>query len=417
MGRWANKYVIGLTGNIAMGKSLVRKMLENLGAYTIDADGLAHQAMTPGAPSYAPVIEWFGKWILDDQKRIDRNRLGSVAFAHNAALNQLELLTHPVVGQALDILINRAKRPIVVIEAIKLVDGALADQVDAVWVVTSTPENQLSRLITKRGMTDWEARKRIETQNPQQEKLEKANVVITNNGGAEEVWTQVQRAWDKIPVRKTGTLQAPAPQTIAPPAPVQPPPRQPPAPSPPVQVVPTWTPPPIVTPPPPPPPDPATIQVRAGMPRDAESIAKMLSDTLGKAVTRNDIMLAFGEKSYLLAGSGSMIVGLAGFQVENLITRTDEFMVNANVPLDATARMLISAVEERSADLQSEVSFAFMARNTPANVLQPFLDAGYERIEPDALKIPAWREAAAEAQAADKQILMRKLRDRILTPI
>jgi hypothetical protein len=153
------------------------------------------------------------------------------------------------------------------------------------------------------------------------------------------------------------------------------------------------------------------------MPRDAESIAKMVTAATGRPITRNDIMLAFGEKSYLLAGSGSMIVGLAGFQVENLITRTDEFMISGDVPMASTARMLIGAVEDRSAELQSEVSFAFMARNAPANMIQPFIEAGYEVIEPDALKIPAWREAAAEAQSADKQILMKKLRDRILTPI
>ena len=72
MGRWKDKYVIGLTGNIATGKSLVRRMLEHLGAYTIDADGLAHQAMAPGAPAYKPVVLTFGQWILDADKRIDR---------------------------------------------------------------------------------------------------------------------------------------------------------------------------------------------------------------------------------------------------------------------------------------------------------------------------------------------------------
>src|SRR5215468_8063945 len=140
VGRWANKYVIGLTGNIGMGKSLVRKMLEHLGAYTIDADGLAHQVMAPGAPAYQPVIETFGKWILDKDNRIDRIKLGAVAFSHPEALTRLEALTHPIVGQGIDTLISRAKQPIVVVEAIKLVDGVLCCQVDAVWVVDSTPQ-------------------------------------------------------------------------------------------------------------------------------------------------------------------------------------------------------------------------------------------------------------------------------------
>ena len=107
MGRWENKYVIGLTGNIATGKSLVRRMLEHLGAYTLDADGLAHQAMAPGAPAYKPVVTTFGTWILDAEHRIDRTKLGAVVFAHPDALNRLEAITHPVVGQAIDTLIQR----------------------------------------------------------------------------------------------------------------------------------------------------------------------------------------------------------------------------------------------------------------------------------------------------------------------
>ena len=126
MGRWKDKYVIGLTGNIAMGKSLVRRMLEHLGAYTIDADGLAHQAMAPGAPAYKPVIVTFGQWILDPEKRIDRTKLGAVAFSHPDALMKLEALTHPVVGQAIDTLIQRARQKVMVVEAIKLLEGQLA---------------------------------------------------------------------------------------------------------------------------------------------------------------------------------------------------------------------------------------------------------------------------------------------------
>src|SRR5258706_7701138 len=181
-----------------MGKSLVRKMLEHLGAYTIDADGLTHQVMAPGAPAYGPVVETFGKWVLDSQNRVDRTKLGAVVFSHPEALTRLETLTHPIIGQGIDTLINRAKQPIVVIEAIKLLEGAMAEQVDAVWVVDAAPQIQLERLISKRGMSEYEARKRVDTQNPQRDKLAKASVVITNNGTAEDVWVQVQREWNKI---------------------------------------------------------------------------------------------------------------------------------------------------------------------------------------------------------------------------
>ena len=64
MSAWPGKYVIGLTGNIATGKSVVRKMLEHLGAYGIDADMLSHRAMAKGSPGYQPIVEEFGKWIV-----------------------------------------------------------------------------------------------------------------------------------------------------------------------------------------------------------------------------------------------------------------------------------------------------------------------------------------------------------------
>src|SRR5260221_5470581 len=128
VGRWANKYVIGLTGNIGMGKSLVRKMLEHLGAYTIDADGLAHQVMAPGAPAYAPAIETFGKWILDAQNRVDRTKLGAVVFSHPEALARLEAMTHPIVRQGIDTLVRRAKHPLRATEALSPLEGTHPSQ-------------------------------------------------------------------------------------------------------------------------------------------------------------------------------------------------------------------------------------------------------------------------------------------------
>ncbi len=453
MGRWANKYVIGLTGNIAMGKSLVRKMLENLGAYTIDADGLAHQAMAPGAPTYGPIVEYFGKWILDGEKKIDRARLGAVVFSHNAALNLLEKLTHPVVGQAIDILVSRAKQPIVVVEAIKLVDGVLGGQVDAIWVVDATPEVQLQRLIEKRSNSEYEARKRIETQNPQADKISRADVIIYNNGSPEDVYMQVQREWQK-------TMTALRPTTNAIPVVAQPRPAQPapmPAGKPPTgPLAPPATPPPtsasikpptgpLVPPPAPlakPPTGPlgqpavkkpqtgsllatyaphssaSTVEVRRGTPKNADAIARLLVQASGKQIGRMDVILAFGEKSYLLAEIGGRMIGIAGFQVENLITRMDEFFIVPDVPLAAVAPQLITAVEEASKELQSEVGFMFIPRTAPPNLLGAFFGLGYERIEIDSLKVPAWREAAQELQSSEKQILMKKLRaERVLKPV
>jgi dephospho-CoA kinase len=442
VGRWANKYVIGLTGNIGMGKSLVRKMLEHLGAYTIDADGLTHQVMAPGAPAYQPVIEQFGKWILDAENRVDRTKLGAVVFSHPEALNRLEALTHPIIGQGIDTLIARAKQPIVVIEAIKLIEGALGQQVDAVWVVDSAPQVQMERLTGKRGMSEYEARKRIDTQNPQRDKLAKATVVISNNGTPEDAWVQVQREWNKIiaaqgvaergdEVRRVEvSQQAQNRAAEAPTIPTRPTSPQKPEGLPAAVAQPTAPTAPVSTPAPQEAPAPAAVpapatvapitalNIRRGMPKNAEEIAQMVNAAMGKSLTRTDIMSAFGEKSYLLAENDGKTLGLAGFQVENLITRMDEFIIVPDAPLAPVAEALIGAVEDASKDLQSEVGFMFIPENASAQLAQAFLDKGYEKMTLETIKVPAWREAAAESQPANTQIMAKKLRaERVLKPL
>ena len=108
MSNWPGKYVIGLTGNIATGKSVVRKMLEHLGAYSIDADALSHRAIAKGAPGYQKVIVTFGKWIVAGDGEIDRAKLGRLVFNDPEALLQLEVIVHPLVEQAVDLMIKRA---------------------------------------------------------------------------------------------------------------------------------------------------------------------------------------------------------------------------------------------------------------------------------------------------------------------
>ena len=125
MAGWPGKYIIGLTGNIATGKSMVRRMLEHLGAYGIDADALVHRAMAEGAPGYAPIVELFGKYILDEDGQINRERLGRIVFSDLNAMAQLEGVVHPLVHQAVDLLVRRSNQQVVVIEAIKLLEGDL----------------------------------------------------------------------------------------------------------------------------------------------------------------------------------------------------------------------------------------------------------------------------------------------------
>src|SRR5687767_10838887 len=131
-------------------------MLQHLGAYTIDADGLTHQAMSPGAPAYQPVVDMFGRFLLDSEGRINRQVLGHIVFTFPDALTKLEGMVHPVVMQATNTLVSRAKQRVIVIEAIKLVETDLATAVDEIWVVDAPQDVQLKRLLEKRGMTEDE---------------------------------------------------------------------------------------------------------------------------------------------------------------------------------------------------------------------------------------------------------------------
>lgn len=413
MGRWANKYVIGLTGNIATGKSVVRQMLQHLGAYTIDADGLSNQAMQPGAPAYKPVVEKFGMFILDGDKRINRKALANVVFSNPAALAELESIVHPIVRQAIDTLVKRAPQRVVIIEAIKLIEGELGGWVDAVWVVDASPNTQVARLTAKRKMTADEANMRMKAQNPQSEKLSRADVVIKNDGSVEDTWKQVQTAWEDVKqevIRRMQGGQAPtagatpaaAKQAASAAA------QRAAAANQQAQATPSAA----IS---------GDVNVKRGMPTNAQAIAAFISKHSGQSVSRMDVMMSFGQKSYLIAeADAEAVVAVLGWQVENLITRCDEFYMDGSVDKTSVVQKLVSEVETASEELQSEVSFVFMPNNTPADTVNAFRTNGYDLTGIRDIKIPAWREAVQEtlSEKDGLQILMKKLReDRVLKPI
>ena len=198
MSNWPGKYVIGLTGNIATGKSVILRMLEHLGAYCIDADALSHRAIAKGAPGYQKVVDTFGKGIMDGDGEINRGKLGRLVFNNPEALQQLEGIVHPLVEYAVDLLIQRASQPVIVIEAIKLLEGNLAGACDMVWTAFAPEPIQKARLMQKRNMSEQDALQRIHAQPSQEIKTAAAHVVIQNTGSLEDTWKQVLFAWKDI---------------------------------------------------------------------------------------------------------------------------------------------------------------------------------------------------------------------------
>ena len=375
----SGKYIIGLTGNIATGKSVVRRMLEHLGAYTIDADALSHRAIAKGAPGYQPVIEKFGKWILDKDGEVNRSKLGGVVFRDSAALAELEGIIHPLVRQAINVLVKRASQPIVVIEAIKLLESELRKTCDTIWVTDAPEEIQIERLIRKRNLTRDDAQHRISLQAAQGEKIAAANVVIRNTGSYDDLWKQVTTAWKQV---------SPATPEIVPPT-----------------VIKRGA---------------ENFIVVRGKPRDSESIAKLINH-LSKGqqkLSSDDIMASFGDKAYILLQLQEQLVGIAGWQVENLVARTSELYLENGIDIQAGLEMLIAEVERTSSDLQCEASLIFPTPEL-ASLDSVWKKLGYELRAPTALGIQAWQDAAVESMPQGQSILLfKQLRqDRVLRPI
>lgn len=198
---YAYSLVIGLTGNIATGKSTVLDYLARLGAWIIDADKLAHRAMDPGGPAYQAVVKEFGAGILNPDQTINRKALGRIVFANADLLNKLEQIVHPAVFAMTVQLVKQSAAPVVILEAVKLLEaGTMVSQCDEVWVVTARPEVQLRRLREVRGMSEEDARQRMQMQSPQAAKINQADRVIDNSGTLAALYAQLDAIWADLKV-------------------------------------------------------------------------------------------------------------------------------------------------------------------------------------------------------------------------
>ena len=377
MSAWPGKFVIGLTGNIATGKSVVRKMLEHLGAYGIDADALGHRAIAKDAPGYKAVVDTFGKWILAPDGQVDRVKLARIVFTDPDALVQLETIVHPLVRQAVDLLIKRSTQKVIVVEAIKLLEGPLKQACDTIWVTYAPKEVQISRLTRKRGMSTAVAHQRVNAQPAQSDKVKQANTVINNETSFEETWKQVTQAWLALfPAYESGAYK------------------------------------PITAPR-------GVMLVEKARPRHAPEIASLidrLSDGKVKP-TSEDIMAAFGEKAYLFLKLDGQPIGVVGWQVENLVERTDDVFIEPSQPLPLAMQALLKEIEMTSRDLQCEVALLFLPTELSSQI-EVWSSLGYESRTIDSLGVRAWQEAAQETMGEGESMYFKQLRkDRVLRPV
>lgn len=193
-------FLIGLTGGIASGKSLVSSRLAALGATIVDADVLAREVVEPGTPGLAAIEQHFGPGVILPDGTLNRPALGAIIFADPEQREKLNAITHPAVWKRARELFDQAgEHEVVVYDVPLLVEGAKGRQLDfdLVVVVDASAETRLQRLVEHRGMAVDEARNRISSQASDAERLAVADVVIDNNGTIEQTLEQVDALWAK----------------------------------------------------------------------------------------------------------------------------------------------------------------------------------------------------------------------------
>lgn len=182
--------IIALTGGIASGKSTVSQWFINKGIPVIDCDALVHSSYNEGGLMYQAVVDAFGPRIINGQGQIDRKQLGEIVFENPAALRQLSDLTHPIVSSMVDqrvkVLQEEGHR-LIIVDIPLLYESGMQQHYDKVIVVYVPPELQLKRLIQRSGLDHDQAQKRIDSQMNLLEKAERADYIIHNEGGIEEL--------------------------------------------------------------------------------------------------------------------------------------------------------------------------------------------------------------------------------------
>jgi len=198
--------LIGLTGGIASGKSLVAGELKRLGAYLIDADEIAREVVKRGLPAYSEIVKEFGEKILNPDKTINRKELGRIVFSNPELRKRLEQITHPRIRKKIEAEISaiKAKNPkaVIVVDAALLIEGGLYKKMDKVIVVCADEKTQIKRLTERDGLAIEDAKNRIASQMPLKEKRRYADFVIENVEGKsrEEVKEEVKKIFETIKV-------------------------------------------------------------------------------------------------------------------------------------------------------------------------------------------------------------------------
>lgn len=407
---YAGKVIVGLTGNIATGKSAVMRLANDYGALTIDADKIVHELMDQDATMQAAIAVAFGSEVRREDGRINRAKLGEIVFADPAAMQDLEAMIHPAVGKEVDARILASKQSLIFIEAIKLLEGNLRDICHQIWVTRCSPQRQLERLRVCRGLETEVAAVRIKAQPPQEEKVAQSDVLIDTNGLMKDTEAQFNIAWSRLPAPATvqdkarlplpdettpngtrpltGRLISPKGATPQKAADKKRPPRLKPSER------------------------PEDLQVRRARPSDIPSILLLIQKaTEGKVqMTRADLLMALSDRGYFIGQMGSDISTVMGYNIDSQVARIDEIYVYPLEMATQTGKAVLEDIEISAASHMGQILVVFLPDDAPTAIRALFEAEGYEPMPLEEMA-RNWQLAIEESQPEGTDYLVRLLRD------
>ncbi len=197
-------FTVGLTGGIGSGKSTFAALLAERGAQVIDADQLGRDALRPGRRAWQDVVDSFGDEILvRETMEIDRQRLANIVFADPNKLAALNAITHPVIARGIADHLERlaGTDAIVVIDAALIVELGLDRAVDALVVIDAGAESRKARLVASRSMDRRDIQARMTSQSDREQLLERADIVVRNDGSIDDLVAEADRVWKELELR------------------------------------------------------------------------------------------------------------------------------------------------------------------------------------------------------------------------
>ncbi|WP_420640916.1 dephospho-CoA kinase [Candidatus Leptofilum sp.] len=409
---YAGKVIVGLTGNIATGKSAVMKLAHYHGALTIDADKIVHTLMDTDTTMQAAIAVAFGSDVRLADGRIDRKKLSDVVFNDPAALQDLEAMVHPAVGKEVDAQILASEQSVIFLEAIKLLEGNLRDICHQIWVTRCSPQRQLERLRVCRGMETEVAAVRIKSQAPQEEKVAQSDVLIDTNGLMKDTEAQFKIAWVRLPDPATATSmdRLPLPDESAPAKPLTGRLNSPKAASPKAtpQKSASEAPPPRLEPSD----RPDDLQVRRARPSDIPSILLLIQKaTDGKVkLKRAELLMALSERGYFIGQVGAEISAVIGYNIDSQVARIDEFYIHPPEMAAQTGKAVLEDIEISATSHMGQIIVAFLPEDAPATIRELFAAEHYAPMPFDEMA-RGWQLAIEESQPEGTDYLVRLLRD------